>query len=100
MFEIRAFRVGDAGCVVALRGELDIPAAAEAVTEIDRHRPGHVIVDLLRTHIGDLDAVDMLVAAAGPDSTFVAERPVLDGLHVVGLRRYVHTAPTLAAALG
>jgi hypothetical protein len=99
MFEIRTFRVADGSCVVALRGELDLAAAAAAVSEIDCHQRSELIVDLLRAHLGDLDALDLLVASAGPKATFVAERPVLDALQVVGLKRYVNTAPTLVAAL-
>lgn len=99
MFEIRTFRVGDRSYIVALRGELDLDAATEVAAEIEVRRDGQVVVDLLRAQVGDLDALDLLVSAAGADTTFVAERPALDALDVVGLRRYVNTAPTLVAAL-
>jgi anti-anti-sigma regulatory factor len=99
MADVRIFRVGDGDWVVAVRGDLDHAAAADAASAIRSCAAEPVIVDLLHAHAVDLDALDSLVEAAGTRVTFVAERPLLDGLHVVGLRRYVNTAPTLLAAL-
>jgi hypothetical protein len=96
VFQVRVFRVGDDTCVVALRGALDLTSAGEVVAEIDRHGHGrHVIVDLLRAHVGEPTALDALAATTGPRTTFVAERPILDTLR----RAAVRTAPTLDAAL-
>jgi hypothetical protein len=98
MVEIRTFRVGDQGWVVAFRGALDCNTAGDLISEV-QSLSGSVIVDLLGAILVDLDALDELAAAVGARATLVAERPLVDALSVVGLRRYVQVAPTLAAAL-
>jgi hypothetical protein len=75
---------GDA-CVVKIRGDLD----DDAVEQVAQH--GHATVV-------DLDVLDALVAGSG-DAVFTADRPLLDALELIALRRPVQTAPSLAAAL-
>lgn len=93
------FLLGEGGWVIALRGALDDRVVERAVEEIAARRDDAIIVDLARAQLVDLDALDALVEAAGTSATFVAERPLLDALHVIALRRYVRVEPTLAAAL-
>jgi hypothetical protein len=96
VFEVRTFRLGDGSAVVAVRGELDAAGSAAVAAEVARHG-GDVVVDLLRAHLGDLDALDALVARC--NATFVAERPLRDAFEVIGLRRHVLVQPSVAAAL-
>jgi hypothetical protein len=96
VFEVRTFSLGAGGAVVAVRGELDAAGSAAVAAEVGRHG-GAVVVDLLRAHLGDLDALDDLVARC--EATFVAERPLRDALDVIALRRHVLVQPSLAAAL-
>jgi hypothetical protein len=96
VFELRTFSLGDGTAVVAVRGGLDASGAAIVAAEVGRHR-GAVVVDLLRAHLRDLDALDDLVACC--DATFVADRPLRDAFDVIGLRRHVLVEPSLAAAL-
>jgi hypothetical protein len=97
--ELRTFRLGNGSWVVALRGPIDAHLIGETVKELADRNESSVIVDLLRAHVVDLDALDALVEAGGTSATFIAERPLLDALRVIGLRRYVHVEPTLAAAI-
>jgi len=100
MDDFRIFRLGEGGWVITMRGAIDDAVVDRAVKELVARREGSVIVDLMHAHLADLDALDSLVEAAGTTTTFVADRPLLDALRLIGLRRYVRTEPTLAAALG
>jgi anti-anti-sigma regulatory factor len=97
--ELRTFRLGNGSWVIALRGAIDAHLVDETLKELAERDGDAVIFDLLRAQVVDLDALDALVEASGSSATFVAERPLLDALHLIGLRRYVHVEPTIAAAL-
>jgi hypothetical protein len=91
--EVRVFRVGAGGWVIALRGFVDRGTARAAAAEIDRCGGDAVIVDLLRAEVPDHS---VLVGLLRPSTTFVAERPLAESLE----RAHVRVVPTLAAALG
>jgi hypothetical protein len=96
MVEIRTFRLGNGGSVVALRGDLGAEAAAELAAEIGRApRSGGVIVDLVRARLIDDSVVEALVVGLHGDVTYVAERPLLDVLLPVAPA----SVSTLTAAL-
>ena len=94
--ELRTFTLADGGTVVAGRGDLDAAGCAALAAEAGRHDRS-VVVDLRGTRLVDLDALDDLVARS--EATFVAERPLRDALDLIGLRRHVRVAPSLAAVL-
>jgi hypothetical protein len=98
MLELRTFRLGDGGSVVAARGDIDAEGTAQILAAVLVCAREGMIVDLLRTQLVDVEALDELVATAA-HATFVAERPLTDALDLIGLHRHVVVAPTLQAAV-
>lgn len=90
---VRAYRLGDKGFVVKVRGDLD----SATVAAVAQAAGAPAVIDLLDARLVDLDALDTLVA--GTDAIFVAARPIHDALQVIALHHPVRTATTLAAAL-
>jgi hypothetical protein len=90
---VRAYRLGDKGFVVKVRGDLDLAAVAA----VAQAAGAPAVIDLLDARLVDLDALDTLVART--DAIFVAARPIQDALQLIALHHPVRTATTLAAAL-
>jgi anti-anti-sigma regulatory factor len=92
MLELRIFRLGDGRWAIAVRGDLDIPAALRIAREVDGCTDGAVVVDLRHARLVDRVAVGALADAV--DATFVAERPLRDAF----AGRVAALAPSLRAA--